>query len=77
MFIDPKGPRLFNPKSSKRDFGIMEDVAILQMICEFTRENWDEKNIVYPELSYNDALDRLEEILMSDIGTFIRQNDPL
>lgn len=77
IFVDPKGPRLFKSQPGRRDFGIMEDVAILEMLCEFTRENWDEKNVVFPDMTYDDALDRLEDIMMSDFGTYIRANDPL
>ncbi|KAE9556174.1 hypothetical protein FO519_000662 [Halicephalobus sp. NKZ332] len=77
IFVDPKGPQLFKSQNGKRDFGIMEDVAILEMLCEFTRENWDQKNIIFPEITYEDALDRLEDIMMSDFGAYIRANDPL
>jgi hypothetical protein len=75
--LDPKGPPIFNVIPGKRQFGIMEDVALLELLCETNQDNWDEKNLVFPDLTYEDALDRFEDLMMSDIGIHIRENDPL
>uniref|UniRef100_A0A914YSF7 ZZ-type domain-containing protein n=1 Tax=Panagrolaimus superbus TaxID=310955 RepID=A0A914YSF7_9BILA len=45
--LDPKGPPIFNVVSDKRQFGIMEDVALLELLCETNQDNWDEKNTCF------------------------------